>query len=255
MHDILEFMQKGPGPTGSTTTRKLTFLHGLRLHGELHSAVLPRTKWCTGSTPCWDQDARRCVAENWPTCACSTPSCTPTRARSCFSWEASSASGPSGTSSRGSVGTFWKKPEHQGHAGKRWQSPEPRPTGKTRPCTCMTSPGDGFEWIELNDNQRSILALRAKGDRQTETSACVSFNFTPVPRGENTGWGSRRKGSYQEILKHRRPTALGGSGRDQTRDTREGGNRSPGRVASTQSPCACPPLGAVYLKNAEVDQI
>ena len=70
---------------------QLTFGAALRVHRELRAAALARRGGPRQALAA-RQDARRRLAAASPTCACSTASCGPTRARSCCSWAASSAS-------------------------------------------------------------------------------------------------------------------------------------------------------------------
>ena len=41
--------------------------------------------------------------------------------------------------------------------------------------------GDGFEWIEWNDSENSVLSFMRKGNKEKDTLVIV-VNFTPVPR-------------------------------------------------------------------------
>jgi 1,4-alpha-glucan branching enzyme len=98
----------------------------------------------------------------------------------------------------------------------------------------------GFEWIDCNDADRSILSFIRHGANQT--LVCV-LNFTPVPR-EAVAIGLPRAGLYREVL-NTDAAIYGGSNL---------GNA--GRVESTdqhwgERPCSAkinlPPLGAVFL--------
>jgi len=57
---------------------------------------------------------------------------------------------------------------------------------------------DGFEWIDFNDTENSVISFVRKSKNQEELIVCI-FNFTPVPR-ENYRIGVPKKGVYQEIL-------------------------------------------------------
>ncbi|MFZ0789699.1 MAG: 1,4-alpha-glucan branching protein GlgB [Chromatiaceae bacterium] len=56
----------------------------------------------------------------------------------------------------------------------------------------------GFEWIDCNDAQRSVLVFERKGLKDGE-HLIVALNFTPVPR-EGYRIGVRTEGPYEEIL-------------------------------------------------------
>jgi 1,4-alpha-glucan branching enzyme len=58
--------------------------------------------------------------------------------------------------------------------------------------------GDGFEWIDANDSDTSVLSFIRKGSRP-EDVAVVVCNFTPVPR-ENYRVGVPRGGCWRERL-------------------------------------------------------
>jgi 1,4-alpha-glucan branching enzyme len=57
---------------------------------------------------------------------------------------------------------------------------------------------DGFEWIDANDSDTSVLSFLRKGARQ-EDVVLVVCNFTPVPR-ENYRVGVPRGGCWSECL-------------------------------------------------------
>jgi 1,4-alpha-glucan branching enzyme len=102
----------------------------------------------------------------------------------------------------------------------------------------------GFEWIDTNDADRSVISFLRKSPDGREQIAVVC-NFTPVPR-YNYRVGAPRGGFWRELLNS---DALehGGSGH---------GNL--GGVEASPVPChgrmhsltlTLPPLGAVYLKS------
>jgi len=57
---------------------------------------------------------------------------------------------------------------------------------------------DGFEWIELNDSQNSVLSYMRKGTKEKDTLIIVA-NFTPVVR-ENYRVGVNKPGTWKEIF-------------------------------------------------------
>src|SRR6185437_8343451 len=67
----------------------------------------------------------------------------------------------------------------------------------------------GFEWIDCNDSQRSILSFRRKSRRPEDTLLLIC-NLTPEPR-QNYRIGVPEKGEWRELLNGDAPL-YGGSG-------------------------------------------
>ena len=67
----------------------------------------------------------------------------------------------------------------------------------------------GFEWIDCDDAEASIISLLRKG-RDTSTLVIAVCNFTPVPR-QNYRIGAPRDGYWREVL-NSDAAAYGGSG-------------------------------------------
>jgi 1,4-alpha-glucan branching enzyme len=67
----------------------------------------------------------------------------------------------------------------------------------------------GFEWIDCNDSEQSVLSYLRKG-RSAEDTVVVALNFTPVPR-HNYRIGVPAGGRWEEILNSDAPL-YGGSG-------------------------------------------
>ena len=102
----------------------------------------------------------------------------------------------------------------------------------------------GFEWIDTNDSERSVISYLRKSPEGREQIAVVC-NFTPVPR-YNYRIGAPRSGFWRELL-NTDASEHGGSGH---------GNM--GGVEASPVPCfgrmhsftlTLPPLGAVFLKS------
>jgi len=102
----------------------------------------------------------------------------------------------------------------------------------------------GFEWIDANDSEASVLSFLRKG-RAPADDVIVVFNFTPIPR-HNYQLGAPRGGRWDEILNSDAPL-YGGSGQ---------GNF--GCVTAAPVPChgrpylltvTVPPLGMVAFKQ------
>jgi len=103
---------------------------------------------------------------------------------------------------------------------------------------------DGFEWIDANDSEKSVLSFLRKAKTQKDLIAVVC-NFTPVPRW-NYRVGVPRGGYWREIL-NSDAVEHGGSGKGNL----GGQEASPvgyhGRPFSLN--LTLPPLGAVFLKS------
>ena len=102
----------------------------------------------------------------------------------------------------------------------------------------------GFEWIDANDSQQSMLTFLRKSRHQKEIIAVV-FNFTPVPR-YNYRLGVPRPGYWREILNSDSESYggedfgnLGGVDADEI--------PMHGRPYSIN--VIVPPLGALFLKS------
>ena len=102
----------------------------------------------------------------------------------------------------------------------------------------------GFEWIDTNDADRSVISYLRKSPEGREQIAVVC-NFTPVPR-YNYRIGAPRSGFWRELL-NTDASEHGGSGH---------GNL--GGVEASPVPCfgrmhsltlTLPPLGAIFLKS------
>jgi 1,4-alpha-glucan branching enzyme len=102
----------------------------------------------------------------------------------------------------------------------------------------------GFEWIDTNDAERSVISFLRKSSDGREQIAVVC-NFTPMPR-YNYRIGAPRGGFWRELL-NSDANEHGGSGH---------GNL--GGVEASPLPClgrlqsltlTLPPLGAIFLKS------
>ncbi|MBI4902173.1 MAG: 1,4-alpha-glucan branching protein GlgB [Acidobacteria bacterium] len=103
----------------------------------------------------------------------------------------------------------------------------------------------GFEWIDCNDSQRSILSFRRKSRRAEETLLFVC-NFTPEPR-PNYRIGVPEKGEYNEILNGDAPL-YGGSGQGNLGGTSTSPIPMHGHPHSLN--LTLPPLALIAFKRA-----
>ena len=101
MHDTLDYMSQDPVHRKFHHNR-LTF-RMLYAFTENFSYRCPMTKWFTASNRCCPK-CRATRGRNSPICVFYTAICTPSRARNCSSWAASSASGTSGITIPASIG-------------------------------------------------------------------------------------------------------------------------------------------------------
>jgi len=102
---------------------------------------------------------------------------------------------------------------------------------------------DGFEWIDCNDSDNSVLSFLRKSPSTGEVMACV-YNFNPVPK-HNYKVGVTKRGFWKEILNSDSEcyfgSNMGNLGGVNTYDYST--HAKPYTLEIT-----LPPLGAVFLK-------
>ncbi|HID98622.1 MAG TPA: 1,4-alpha-glucan branching protein GlgB [Thermodesulfobacteriaceae bacterium] len=101
----------------------------------------------------------------------------------------------------------------------------------------------GFEWIDCNDSQQSVLSFLRRGTDERELLACVC-NFTPVPR-HNYQVGVPILGYWQEIL-NSDAEIYGGSGQGNFGGVTAEKAPAHGRDYSVK--ITLPPLGIVVFR-------
>jgi len=106
----------------------------------------------------------------------------------------------------------------------------------------------GFEWIDYNDSQQSVLSLIRKG-HYVEDTLIIVCNFTPVPR-LNYKVGAPRGGYWREVL-NSDSEQYGGSGHGNLGGVEASPIPFHGRTYSLN--LTLPPLGAVFLKHEETE--
>ena len=102
----------------------------------------------------------------------------------------------------------------------------------------------GFEWIDCNDADTSVLCMLRK-DMSGREAIAVVFNFTPVPR-QNYLVGVPHGGFWRELLNTDAP-AYGGSGLGNLGGVRAAPLGVHGRPFALD--LTLPPLSAVFLKG------
>jgi len=103
----------------------------------------------------------------------------------------------------------------------------------------------GFEWIDCNDAESSVVSLLRKG-KSPDDVLLVACNFTPVPR-PNYRIGAPHGGFWQEIL-NSDATHYGGSGWGNLGGAEAAPITLHGRTHSLT--LTLPPLGIVFFKPA-----
>jgi 1,4-alpha-glucan branching enzyme len=102
----------------------------------------------------------------------------------------------------------------------------------------------GFEWIDCNDIETSVIALLRKG-KSPDEAVLVVCNFTPVPR-YNYRVGVPRPGLWKELL-NSDAREYGGSGHGNFGGLQTMPIPSHGRLYSIN--VTVPPLGVVFFKG------
>jgi 1,4-alpha-glucan branching enzyme len=102
---------------------------------------------------------------------------------------------------------------------------------------------EGFEWIDCNDSENSVVSFLRKGG-PADPPVVVVCNFTPIPR-TNYRVGVPRAGFWKEILNSDSPL-YGGTGWGNLGGQESSQVPCHGRIASLN--LTIPPLGLVALK-------
>ncbi|HEX5471494.1 MAG TPA: 1,4-alpha-glucan branching protein GlgB [Lacipirellulaceae bacterium] len=116
---------------------------------------------------------------------------------------------------------------------------------RNEPALCeLDCEPSGFEWIDTNDSERSVISFLRKSPGGREQIAVIC-NFTPIPR-HNYRVGAPRGGYWRELLNS---DALehGGSGHGNLGGVEASPVHCHGRMHSLT--LTLPPLGAVFLKS------
>ncbi|MEJ2082451.1 MAG: 1,4-alpha-glucan branching protein GlgB [Acidobacteriota bacterium] len=103
----------------------------------------------------------------------------------------------------------------------------------------------GFEWIDCNDSENSVISLLRRGRSGDRNSIAVVINFTPIPR-LNYRVGLPAGGRWTEVL-NSDAREYGGSGYGNMGGVRTRPIPFHGRYDSAS--LVLPPLGAVFLRH------
>jgi 1,4-alpha-glucan branching enzyme len=141
----------------------------------------------------------------------------------------------------------WHLLEYPPHQGlQRWVQDLNRAYREEPALHEMDCQPEGFEWIDCNDSEWSVISLLRKAS-DGRTVVIAAFNFTPVPR-QNYIIGAPANGTWKEIL-NSDAEHYGGSGQGNL----GGCETSP--ISVHERPCSLtltlPPLGAVFLRREE----
>ncbi len=103
---------------------------------------------------------------------------------------------------------------------------------------------NGFQWIDFNDTENSVIAFLRKGEDGSESILCVG-NFTPVPR-HHYRVGVPAAGHYRELL-NSDAELYGGSNMGNSGGVRAEGSPCHGRPYSLS--LTLPPLSMLFFKR------
>lgn len=108
---------------------------------------------------------------------------------------------------------------------------------------------EGFEWIDFNDWQQSIISFVRKAE-STDDEILVVCNFTPIAR-YNYRIGAPRSGIWKEIL-NSNSKEYGGEGQGNPNGVLAENIHAHGKAQSLS--LTLPPLSVIYFKREEVSQ-
>jgi 1,4-alpha-glucan branching enzyme len=105
---------------------------------------------------------------------------------------------------------------------------------------------EGFEWIEADDFQQSVISFTRSGENQNDLHVIVC-NFTPVPR-ENYKIGVPTEGNYKEVFNSDKKD-YGGSGIKNEHLIKSTKEEYHGFKQSIE--ITIPPLSGIYIKKCD----
>ncbi|MDE0163597.1 MAG: 1,4-alpha-glucan branching protein GlgB [Bryobacterales bacterium] len=141
----------------------------------------------------------------------------------------------------------WHLLDNPRHAGlRRWVQDLNRLYRSEDALFEIDSDSRGFEWIDGNDRQRSVISFLRRGVSPNDELVVVC-NFTPVPR-EGYRIGVPHEGCWQELL-NSDATCYGGSGVGNLGGLKAETEPTHGRSHSLN--LTLPPLGCLIFKRTE----
>ena len=139
----------------------------------------------------------------------------------------------------------WHLLQHEAHAGlRRWVADLNRVYRSEPALHELDLDPSGFEWIDCNDGESSVINLLRKG-KSSRDLIMIACNFTPVPR-PSYRVGAPRGGYWKELLCSD-ATEYGGSGWGNLGGVEAVPIPLHGRSHSVT--VTLPPLGIVFLKS------
>ena len=239
MHDTLEYLAHDPDPP-QVSPQRTDVPHGLCVHREFRAAAVARRSGPRQGLAA-RQDARRRLAEVRQPAAAVRLHVRRSRARSCCSWAASSASA---TEWNHDSSLDWPLLESPAHSALRLLVGDLNHLYRSEAAMHdLENDPSCFEWLDSTDAEENILSfLRKDGSGRRQIAAV--FNFSPVPR-PNYRMGVPQKGLWKEIL-NSDAKLYGGSGRGNFGGVKTVPVPLNGRHQSLT--VNVPPLGAVFLR-------
>ena len=178
MHDTLGLFQPRPGASEIPPERP-DLRDALSPPRELHPAALPRRGGAWQEARCWagcramTGGGSRTCGRCWAINGCS-------RARSCCSWAANSASAPNGMPTRELDWRLLKAGPY--HRGLQQFVEDLNQLYLAEPALWKSDyDTDGFHWIDCSDHLNSVLSF-LRQDAEHFNELVVMLNLTPVPR-------------------------------------------------------------------------
>ena len=104
---------------------------------------------------------------------------------------------------------------------------------------------EGFEWVDINDEENSIISFLRKGE-DPKDNILVVCNFTPVPR-ENYRIGVEKPGTWKEVF-NSDDAKFGGS--NVKNDEKIESKDLPAHRQDHSLSLTIPPMGVIYLKQS-----
>jgi 1,4-alpha-glucan branching enzyme len=140
----------------------------------------------------------------------------------------------------------WHLLKHPAHAGiARWVADLNQLYRSEPAMHVLDSDGGGFEWIDANDSEQSVLTFLRKG-KQSDDLMLIACNLTPIVR-QDYRVGIPSDGEWQEVLNSDAAT-YGGSGQGNLGGVMAEAIPSHGRPWSLN--LRLPPLSAVFFKRS-----
>jgi 1,4-alpha-glucan branching enzyme len=141
----------------------------------------------------------------------------------------------------------WHMLQYPEHAAlQRWVHDLNRCYRSERALHALDFSPQGFEWVDFNDSEQSIVSFLRKSERPEDTILVVC-NCTPLPR-DNYIVGVPGGGFWSELL-NSDATLYGGSGQGNLGGVEAAPVAAQGRYQSLS--LTLPPLAVLYFKRAE----